>query len=268
MRKLLHRLWRVAHETVFPGRCLVCGSFFTRPRPDGTMKMPGTAGLGAELCTACLKQVLAIQPPVCSACGMPFAARQGSDHLCARCIRSPRAFTRARCALVYDRAVIPAVHAFKYAGRVRMAAPLGAMMLAVFRSQWEPGSIDLVLPVPLHPKRMRSRGFNQAYLLVRSWGLPENCPKPPSSQPVLKRELIIRRRHTASQSTLDRRRRTKNIRGAFALTDRSQIQGRSILLIDDVYTTGATVDECARLLLEGGARQVDVLTLARAVLHA
>ena len=266
--RLLHRLYRIVHETVFPGRCLVCGRFFSRPHraPEGSKGITGS--LGSELCAACLQQITQVESPMCSVCGLPFASRQGLDHACGQCIRTPGFFTMARAALVYDRALKRAIHCFKYQGKTQLAGPLGEILLAAFQHHWDPQRIDLVVPVPLHPKRMRRRGFNQAYLLLRRWGLPTTRRPAAHCGPVLYRDLIIRTRYTAPQTTLNRRQRAENIKNAFALTDFDSIRNRTILLVDDVYTTGATAGECARLLLDKGARRVDILTLARAVLPA
>ena len=123
----------------------------------------------------------------------------------------------------------------------------------------------MILPVPLHPSRLRQRGFNQASLLIRSWSRIAHRPLCDLSHNRLEDDLLIRTKHTEPQSALGRAQRTLNIKNAFGLNGEKKVQGASILLIDDVYTTGATVNECGRLLLRSGARQVDVLTLARAV---
>jgi ComF family protein len=205
---------------------------------------------------------------MCSICGLPFIGRQGQDHICGECIRSPGVFAKARAALVYNQTLKRLVHCFKYQGKIQLAAALGEILLVAFERHWEQERIDLVVPVPLHPKRMRKRGFNQAYLLVHRWGLPMARSLAARPGPVLQRDLIIRTRYTVPQTTLGRRKRAENIKNAFALTDCGRIKNKAILLVDDVYTTGATAGECARLLLDGGARQVDILTLARAVLPA
>ena len=265
---LLKRLYRIAHETIFPGRCLVCGCFFKRPNRALESDGGVVGALAVALCAACLQQITQVESPMCSVCGLPFASRQGPDHTCERCIRTPGFFTMARSALVYDRVLKQAIHCFKYQGQTQLAAPMGEILLAAFQRYWDSQGIDLVVPVPLHPKRMRKRGVNQAYLLLRRWGLPTARRPAESCGPVLQRDLIIRIRYTAPQTTLNRRQRAENIKDAFALTDCDGIRDRTILLVDDVYTTGATAGECARLLLGNGARRVDILTLARAVLPA
>ena len=118
------------------------------------------------------------------------------------------------------------------------------------------GDIDLVAPVPLHRKRLRQRGFNQAYLLVRRWQLPEGT--------AVVRDLLTRTRDTAPQTGMDRRQRRGNIKNAFCMTRPGQGTGKRVLLVDDVLTTGATAEACAEALIRDGAQRVDVLTPARA----
>jgi len=150
------------------------------------------------------------------------------------------------------------IHQFKYQGNIRLARPLGLMLLNTFMHFFSPGNIDMIVPVPLHAKRFRQRGCNQAYLLVKDW---RRCD--PTLPPV-ERDALFRIRRTDPQTGLGREERNKNIKQAFSVEEDHKTQGKKILLVDDVYTTGATVNECARVLRAAGAKQVDVLTLARA----
>ena len=149
------------------------------------------------------------------------------------------------------------VHRFKYGKRVRLRRPLALLLeeqLAPFVREAEP---DLLVPVPLHVQRLRWRGFNQAVLmgdlLADRWGIP------------LCRDALRRRRPTGEQATLDALARERNVRGAFEVARPDQVRGRRILLLDDVYTTGSTARECARVLRKGGSGEVFVATVARAV---
>ena len=149
-----------------------------------------------------------------------------------------------------------AIHLFKYGKKTALAKPLSELAREAFFQFWPRHSIDLVVPVPLHVKRLRERGFNQAYLLVRTWAKKEG---------VQVDSLALRRhRYTEPQTVLTRADRIKNTRQAFSLRHPESVKGKKILLVDDVYTTGATVNECARVLMNGRAESVDVLTLARA----
>ena len=194
--------------------------------------------------------------PLCSRCGMVFKSREGEDHLCGRCLEHPGVFTRARAAGIYDHTLRIAIHALKFKGRVHLAAPLGELLFDTFQQYWSAADIDVVAPVPLHRNRFRRRGFNQAYLLVRRWRLPAGTD--------IVRDLLVRNRATPPQTGLDRRQRRMNIKNAFSVRRPGRITGKRVLLVDDVLTTGATVNACAGILIQDGAARVDVLTLARA----
>lgn len=167
--------------------------------------------------------------------------------------------------MIYEQILTRVVHCFKYKGKVQLANPLAELLLTAFRLFWEPDSIDIILPVPLHIKRFRMRGFNQAYLLVRNWNILAGQYPYRLARFQIERNLLVRAAATAPQSALGRAERAVNIINVFDINDPDKVKDKRILLVDDVYTTGATVNECTRLLLNCGARQVDVLTLARAV---
>jgi len=213
------------------------------------------------MCPACIRSMAAVESPICVCCGLPFKSRQGDDHLCGDCMESPKRFRRARAPLVYEQVMARLVHCFKYQGKIQLAEPLAGLLQATFQQCWEQGSIDIIVPVPLHLKRLRTRGFNQAYLLVRNW--KARGGRRPGHR--IERDALVRKVATLPQSALGRTQRAVNIKNAFTLVRPDKIIDKRILLIDDVYTTGATVDECARILLQSGAAHVDVLTLARAV---
>ena len=196
---------------------------------------------------------MAAESPICMRCGLIFKSRQGEDHLCGECLQSEKPYGKARAAGVHDQALMSIMHAYKYGGKVQLAGPLSKLLTAVFERHWQPDAIDLVLPIPLHPTRLRERGFNQAYLLVRSWG------------DIVARDILQRKRPTSPQTGLGRKERLRNVRGAFAVKDPLAVKNRRILLVDDVYTTGATVKECARILKKCNAVQVDILTVGRAI---
>lgn len=195
-----------------------------------------------------------------------FKSREGENHVCGDCLTSPKMFRKARAAGIYDLAFKSVIHRFKYSGKTQLARPLGTLLFNAFAESWDKNSIDIILPVPLHIKRLRKRGFNQAYLLVKDW--TKTADDLNNKQPCIDidRDVLVRSRWTRPQTGLDRKKRIANIKNAFYVTNTSKVRGKKILIVDDVYTTGTTVNECAKTLMDGGAVHVDVLTLARTLL--
>ena len=276
MSTILKKIYKIFNETVFPSKCLVCSSFLKLSQ--GFINgFSGEAGLSSTvqiqvdqlfsdyLCRNCLEGLVAVESPLCSCCGMPFESRHGLDHPCGDCSTSPKKFRIARAPLVYEQIFTEVIHCYKYRGKLQLARPLGELLLRAFRFFWDKDSIDVVVPVPLHLKRLRKRGFNQVYLLIRNWQTTAGQGPFDMGDLQIERDVIVRTIPTAPQTGLGRRQRADNIKDAFVLADEAKIFGKRVLLVDDVYTTGATVDECARLLLHHGADHVDVLSLARAV---
>ena len=256
---MLKRLLHGMGDALFPAKCLGCGRPFSHNTATPPTAYPAgfSAAMAPYFCLRCRDRWTAVASPLCSRCGLVFKSREGEDHLCGRCLDRPGAFTRARAAGIYDNTLKTAIHALKFKGKVSLAGPLGRLLLDTFRYYWTDGDIDVVAPVPLHRHRFRQRGFNQAYLLVRGWALPEET--------VVIRDLLVRTRATDAQTGLDRQQRRSNIRNAFSVSRRGQSAGKRVLLVDDVLTTGATADACADALIRDGAKRVDVLTLARAL---
>jgi len=230
-------------DILFPPRCHACKAFI----PD--------AG-AIHLCAACLEACTLIRSPLCKTCGMPFLAAGGDDHLCGVCITEPPRFTAARAAALFGGPVRDLIHRLKYNGRVQLCRPLGLLTGQQLASFAEAASADLVIPVPLHVKRLRQRGFNQAILLgeilARQWRLP------------LSRANLQRIRWTEPQINLSAAERVANVRGAFAVSEPALLKGKRIILVDDVFTTGSTVAECARVLFKAEAAEVRVVTVCRA----
>ncbi len=210
-----------------------------------------------HLCPECLAGSPPIASPRCTVCGLPFLTEGGIDHPCGGCMDTPPQFAAARAAVLFEGPVRELVHRFKYGKKVQHSRPLAllaARELAGFAAE---SAADLVIPVPLHRKRLRQRGFNQAVLLGEVLGKQWRLP--------LARSALSRIRWTEPQVNLSAAERGANVRGAFAVRDPNAIEGRRIILVDDVYTTGSTVAECARTLKKGGAEAVFVVTVARAV---
>jgi len=206
-----------------------------------------------ELCGPCWAGLTFITEPQCARCGYPFEYALPGESLCAACHARLPAYDRAISALAYDDASRELILAFKRGDRTALAGPLG-WLTARAGTDLLAGA-DLLLPVPLHPRRLFARRFNQAALLARAIARASGRPWSP--------DRLRRRKNTPSQGGLSRRQRLENMRGAFAV--RGRLDGMRILLIDDVMTTGATAEACAKVLRRAGAAWVGVLTLARVV---
>jgi ComF family protein len=220
--------------------CAACGTLLDRP----------TRG---PVCERCWHSIRLLSPPLCDACGEPLASPRLTDPgvLCARCRRTIHHVVRARAVGPYDDALRAIVHALKYDGRRSIARRLGALMRLHGTELLR--DADVAVPVPLHRSRRRRRGFNQADDLARHLGLP-----------VVR--ALQRVRATRPQAELSEARRRRNVSRAFAPTRGiDRCRGATIVLVDDVSTTGATLEACARTLCEAGAREVRALTAARAV---
>jgi ComF family protein len=276
MSTIVKKLYKIVNDTVFPLKCLVCRTFIQPPEGDYTgfsreadlsltVQIQVERLLSQYLCRDCIGGLVAVESPLCSCCGLPFESRHGIDHRCGDCSASPKKFRIARAALVYEQIFTEVIHCYKYKGKIQLARPLGELLLTAFRLFWDKDSIDVVVPVPLHLKRLRNRGFNQVYLLIRNWQTFNGQVPLDLSDLQIERDVLVRNVPTTPQTGLGRSQRAANIKGVFELVNEAKIIDKRILLVDDVYTTGATVDECARLLLHHGAAHVDVLSLARAV---
>jgi ComF family protein len=159
----------------------------------------------------------------------------------------------------YEGTLREAVHRWKYEGKTYLTPLFGEWMTKAYSIYWEINFFDLLIPVPLHPQRLRKRGFNQALLLVKELSRGIGVP--------YRKRILEKRKPTVPQVNLSGVEREKGVRGTFHLSEETAVDGKTVLLVDDVYTTGATVNECAKVLLAGGADRVDVFTLAHAVLR-
>jgi ComF family protein len=220
--------------------CAACGVELDRP-------------LAGPVCGACWRAVSRITPPTCVRCGDALASGVAGP-LCTRCRERPRSLAIARSAGRYEGSLRKIIHAFKYEGRRVLAAPLAKLMRDAGADLL--AGADAVVPVPLHPWRGMRRGFNQADDLARQLGPPVW-------------RALRRRRHGPPQAGLPAAARHANVQAAYALGLRSFalpcLRNRVVILVDDVMTTGATVEACARVLAGAGVRSVGVLTAARAM---
>ncbi|MGQ0528146.1 MAG: ComF family protein [Alphaproteobacteria bacterium] len=228
-------------DMILPPRCIVTGEIVGR---QGMISGPAFAALDF------------IAPPYCSACGLPFAFATEGETLCLGCLEDRPAYGSARSVLHYNDSSRGMILGFKHVDQTHAVSAFVPWMMRVGGEMI--ASADVIVPVPLHRWRLLSRRYNQAMILTAALSKATGVPNIP--------DLLARVRATPSQGHLRAGEREKNVAKAFALNGRytAQVRGKNILLIDDVYTTGATVKECARVLLKSGAAKVNVLTLARA----
>lgn len=227
----LYKCSNIVRHGLYPPRCVLCGR-------------PGA--LGRDLCTACVADLPRLGHG-CVRCGAALAA-QGT--LCGPCLQSPVPVEYSRIPFHYQAPLDHLIMALKFQRQLAMAPLLAELMLEA-SLPW-PGTPDCLLPVPLHPRRLRERGFNQAQELARILSRHSGIPLAP--------QWASRQRHTATQSLLDATARRRNMRDAFIV---HQTPPAHVVLVDDVVTTGSTVNELARTLLRAGARRVDVWACAR-----
>jgi len=239
MRALIERYL----QFLLPPQCQCCEKFLEE----------GQQGI----CPDCLSKIRWIEPPLCTLCGVPFLSSEVENHPCGACLTRGKYFTMARAVGYYEGPLREAIHRWKYEEKSYLTLFFGEKLAEGFCRYWDPQSFDLIIPVPLHSKRLRKRGFNQALLLVKELSRRTQIP--------YSKRLLQKRILTPPQVNLSGGEREKGVRGSFHIQRDEEIEGKSILLVDDVYTTGATVNECSKVLLKAGAERVDVLTIAHAI---
>lgn len=229
-------------DQLYPPACAACGT-------------PIAEGVG--LCPKCFIGLQPITAPLCPVLGLPFEVSLGPDAVSAEALADPPPFARARAAVRYGEVAQALVTRLKYGDRTELAQFCARLMVGAGHEFWT--ARPLLVPVPLHPSRLRFRRYNQSYLLAKALGHQLGLDVDPF--------LVRRHKKTRSQIGLSGDGRARNVQGAFSAHPDAlvRIRGRRVVLIDDVYTTGATVMAVARTLLRNGANEVDVLTFARVV---
>lgn len=229
-------------NVIWPPQCTGCGDRVDSQGP---------------LCPACWSQVHFLGEPLCSCCGVPFEYEQSAGILCLRCLGRRPVFRTAKSAMKYDDFSKSLILRFKYGDRQDIGRVLADWMVRAGRDLL--GDADIVVPVPLHWSRLFARRFNQSAILAKRIAATSGLTFDPTS--------LQRVRRTPSQGAMKFRQRQRNVKGVFDIKSNrvSLIEDRGVLLVDDVLTTGATAESCARALIKAGAKHVDVLTAARVV---
>ena len=224
---------------IFPPRCYICGKVAT-----------GESGL----CPDCFKQIIFLTDQCCPVCGRPytFPKEDGESLVCLKCIQNPPKLKALRAAFAYTKFSRKLILPFKHGDRLDLIPFLVKLLYAkseIFKD------VDVLIPVPIHRLRMMKRKYNQSAMLARP--LAKKMGKP------CLLSVLIRQKNTASLGHSGKEARKKQLKGAFKVTQKEMIKGKKILLIDDVYTSGSTLNECADTLLKSGAKEVYGLVLAR-----
>jgi len=238
------RTFRWVLNLVFPPVCPICKTLLDREE-------------NPIICPTCHKEIRLVRPPMCPRCGLPIPSGDGEGYLCGPCLSDRWYFEFHRTSGLYEGALREAIHRFKYEGAFPLIRVLADLLQPTLRTLSQDYPVDVMVPVPLHIRRLRERGFNQALLLAKELSRRTGVPY---AERALKKV-----KDTPVQIALKKKERKKNLKGAFQVKDQKAIQGKAVVLVDDVYTTGATVNECSRALLKGGATRVAVLTVARAL---
>lgn len=226
-------------NAILPARCLLCGKVVHEDN---------------SLCSECFEQISFITKPYCQHCGMPLDGKISDDMYCVHCLNEKHIFRYARSAIKYDEYSKKLMLDFKFYDHIENRILLSKWLNLAGRDIFKEG-VDLIIPVPLHFTRMFVRKYNQSAILAREL----------SKQTGVKAEykVLVKTKKTIPQVMCDSKQRMKNVKNAFAVKNFDLIKGKRIVLIDDVFTTGATLKECAKTLKKAGAKSVDALTVAR-----
>lgn len=227
---------------LYPENCQICQNRRAKP------------GEG-YVCSECRRQIAWIEPPFCTRCGLPYEGEITTSFTCANCRDIPFYFKYARSAVVAQGIALDIIHRFKYRRALWFEPLLAGLLVHQAQPALKDGPWHRIIPVPLHSTKLREREFNQAELLAAALSAATGIP--------LEQHAITRVKATRTQTELSREERRENIRDAFAPAMDSDLSGQRIVLIDDVFTTGATTNACARVLARMGAAEICVWTLAR-----
>ncbi len=239
----LSRVVQAGLDLLFPPSCLGCGR-----------RLPL---LGSKnFCAACVAQIHYLSPPLCRICGLEVYSADQTDRdnpLCGECLRNPPPYAMARSVVLYEPEVRKLVHRLKFARDLSVVPALAEIVACCPLPEF--ADIDCIVAVPLHPRRLRWRGLNQAVILARLFFADR--------LPLIHADWLQRQRNTVPQTELGGAARRKNLTGVFAVRPGNDFAGARVCLVDDVFTTGTTVRECSKVIMQSGAREVKVLTLAR-----
>ncbi|MCE3233438.1 MAG: competence protein ComF [Rickettsiaceae bacterium] len=235
-------LFKSALDTIFPPQCMACRKFVQEK---------------GGLCHSCWEAIDFISSPQCDKCGVPFELATHTELLCGKCISDAPKYYKARAVFLYDDSSSSIITRFKYGDQIHTSSSFAKWMVRVGQEVLK--DADVVVPVPLHKRRLFSRRYNQSALLANSIGVEAGIDAC--------NDMLLRVKNTKPQAGLTLNQRAVNVKGAFALNPKhkAKVIGKNVILVDDVITTGSTINACVNALLKAGAGQVSVLTLAMTV---
>lgn len=240
LKQLLHHVG----DIIFPPQCISCAEIIDQHQSD-------------MFCQSCREKIHFINGSFCPICGIPFRESPAGNHICGNCLENRPHYTLARAVADFDTVIMDTIHKFKYGHNISIGNSLGSFMADFTFPDFNFSEYSLLIPLPLHIRRLRERGFNQSLLLAKKIGQKHKLS--------VNFSLLKRHKFTLTQTGLHKAQREQNIRNAFTTVCDHKVSGTNIILIDDVYTTGATINECAKVLVQAGAEKVAVLTLARVI---
>jgi competence protein ComFC len=243
IRDTLARTAKLFELAVFPSFCKICRTLLESPREK-------------VLCRSCLDKITPYRAPLCPSCGR-FYEGAGDSHLCSACLNVAPPFSAHRSCAKYRGALKDTLLLFKYRRYKVLGTSLSEFVAEALKKEeglwW---GVDVIVPVPLHRRRRWERGFNQAEVLARNIGRIKHLP--------VEAGAIQKIRNVPPQTSLEHEERAQNVRGAYQAIHAEKIRGKVVLLVDDVYTTGSTLRECAAVLRKAGAKDVRAVTIAQA----
>lgn len=245
-------------QLLYPLKCIKCGVYID-PETIESQTME------ACFCDNCMDgEFYPMAIPFCRKCGAKFHHDFTENHVCEACLKAPLKLDRVRAVLEYKGITKDAIPLFKYHSKLSLAKVFERLLFQAFIKHFKNFKIDLVMPIPLHKKKLRQRGFNQAFLMVRNF--IKLYEKLYDKKPEWKIDAVslARIKRTKPQTGFDTEQRKNNLKNAFKVLKPKNIKQKNILLIDDVFTTGVTCNEAAAVLLKNGAQKVQALVLARA----
>lgn len=250
---------------IYPDICIVCQKFFEpqkRINPDRIFNPEFEQVFYNQLCKRCIKKYKTFSGPVCARCGRLLNIHDFENALCEDCLTKKSSLDKIRSCFLFRDSVVDIVHMLKYNHKVYLIKKASYFILKAFLDLYTQNPPDIVIPVPMHSSGLRKRGYNQTYLMAcEASGLAQ---KYGLFFPEVRSDILLKTKKTESQTELDHNSRKKNLENVFKVKQPLSVKSRKILIVDDVMTTGTTLDKCAKELLKNGAESVDAITFARA----